>query len=154
MTTHKWTLPTVVIIILAVVVFVGYTRLPQPTPAPQTSTCPTRTIQENVDRADIIMTGSVDIVLPGEPYVSVMVIPGKIYKGQADGLVKIWAHEANASNTAGHGNQEIHFASDQEPYLLFLRQGDGGYLTSRCDGSRLLGSGLTDDERRVLESTS
>lgn len=48
-------------------------------------------------------------------------------------------------------SKTVPIASGQPPYLLFLKQRtDGKCNTSRCDGSRILGDGLTTEERGVL----
>lgn len=122
-------------------------------PMPATSVkCPKRTAAQNAERADLIMIGSVVIVLPGDPYAQVMVHPDKTYKGSPSNAVKIFAQPSNLNATSNDViNGDLHFASTQPPYLLFLQKSGDGYTTSKCDGSRSLGSGLTADEKAALE---
>lgn len=92
-------------------------------------------------------------MVPADPgYATVLITPGRVYKGNVlnDGI----RIRAKAGVLASEGSQDdLHFASDQAPYLLFLQQQfDGSYHTNKCLGSRLLGSGLTPAEQLVLET--
>jgi hypothetical protein len=123
---------------------------PAPTTRVSVFSCPERTVAEQAARADLIMTGEVTGVLPGEPYGRVMIRPIHVYKGQPGAPTFILARP-KTDLTVSSNPGDLHFQSDQPPYLLFLRQISGGFLTSRCDGSRFLGDGLTSDEKTVLE---
>lgn len=137
----------------------------QPAPNTRISTtikdCRSATISERLEAADVVLIARVIIVVPGEQYAEVYLEPDRLYKGS---LARPWRIFANDQSTRslvgqqgfsqvridGQVENEINFTSHQAPYLLFLRTTDGGYLTSRCDGSRLLGDGLTDEEKIAL----
>ena len=113
--------------------------------------CPATTLAERINEADIIVTGSVFAVLPDPVGAMVIIEPLRVYRGRVTApSIRIPAHDATADTTKNDtGN--LFFASDQPPYLLFLKKGPNGeYLTSRCYGSRLLGDGLTTEEQRIL----
>lgn len=147
-----------IVLILAVVFVVFRAAFP---PMPQTSTapadrprepfrCPVEAASERIARADLIVTGSVFAVIPGPTGADVLITPDRVYKGQApkEGIT-ITAKDAEAGVSLSEG--ELHFRSVDPTYLLFLRQrSDGRFLTSRCDGSRFLGNGLSAEEEPLL----
>lgn len=99
-------------------------------------------LQRNTAKADRILTGRVEAVLTSAHLADVWIEPLTWYKGQtADRFLRIQAQPTKIrKGTTG----DLHFASGQPPYLLFLRKTSGvQYRTSRCYGSRLLGAGLT-----------
>ncbi|MEK7631961.1 MAG: hypothetical protein AAB445_03805 [Patescibacteria group bacterium] len=119
--------------------------------AEQSANCTPLSLAESVARADLILTGKVFLVVPAEPgYATVLITPQHFYKGTLPALgVRIRA----LATTEGENipADDLHFASNQPPYLLFLEQdADGVYRTSKCMGSRLLGSGLTAEEQALL----
>ncbi len=110
----------------------------------QAVACTPLTLSESVARADLILTGSVFLVVPeGATYANVLITPQDFYKGTLPPRgVRIRA--LPTVEGAKNNVNDLHFASNQPPYLLFLQQdADGVYRTSRCLGSRLLGNGLT-----------
>jgi hypothetical protein len=116
--------------------------------------CTPDTLASNISRADLILTGSVFLVVPdGLTYAYVLITPQRVYKGVLPPQgIRIRA----LATTEGSGItlDDLHFTSQQPPYLLFLQQQtDGTYRTSKCVGSRLLGGGLTPAEQLVLETT-
>ncbi|MEK7570189.1 MAG: hypothetical protein AAB515_01975 [Patescibacteria group bacterium] len=120
----------------------------------QSVNCTPLSLAESVAHADLILTGKVFLVVPAEPgYANVLITPQHFYKGTLPALgVRIRA----LATTEGENipADDLHFASSKPPYLLFLQQQvDGTYRTSKCVGSRLLGSGLTAAEQLVLETT-
>jgi hypothetical protein len=156
----------------AVLVFsVGfwYARSDQSTASPTNSTasmptekqCARQVLPDHIAAADLILSGEVFVVLPDEPNALVYIKPLTVYKGTppAQIIIRATAATATAGGTGGNAivilpngtkESELHFASGQPPYLLFLRGSDNKFITSRCDGSRLLGGGLTAEESAVL----
>lgn len=116
------------------------------TPA-KLAACIPLTLADSVARADLVLTGDVFLVVPAEPgYASVLITPQKVLKGKvpSQGVRILAIADAGA---AGSRSDDLHFTSNQPPYLLFLQQQpDGVYRTSKCVGSRLLGGGLTVEE--------
>lgn len=123
--------------------------------------CPSKTVAERVGQADLILEALVEMVVPGEEYAEVYLRPGIIYKGEALRPLRILAKPTNTSSASatqgfsqvrldGRVENELSFASETQPYILFLQRTSDGYTTSRCEGSRFLGNGLTDAERVVL----
>lgn len=123
--------------------------------------CPIVTETIRVEQADLILEATVEMVVPGVTYAEVYLRPGTIYKGEALRPLRILAKptdEPSALATQGFSQvrldgrveNELSFASTDRPYLLFLQRTSDGYTTSRCEGSRSVGSGLTDSERTLL----
>lgn len=123
--------------------------------------CPALTLDQRVERADVIVSASVAMVVPGKKYAEVYLDPLITYKGQLVRPMRILAksltgypHTSKQTFSQvrldGKIENELSFASDQKPYLLFLHASTDGYLTSRCDGSRPIGEGLTPEEQRLL----
>lgn len=108
----------------------------------------TPVLTKNVKAADRILIGRVEAVLSGTPYLDVWIEPITWYHGKTtDKYLRLLARAATPTGASS----SLHFASDQSPYLFFLRSAPGGkYRTSRCWGTRLLGSGLTSNEQAVL----
>lgn len=105
----------------------------------------------SIARADLILTGEVFLVVPADPgFATVLITPLRVYKGNVSAQgIRIRAL-ADAPIT-GVASDDLHFASGQTPYLLFLQQQpDGVYRTSKCVGSRLLGGELTVEEQEAL----
>ena len=118
------------------------------------SICPKRTVAQNFLYADAVMTGSVTGVLPVGDVADVWIEPGEIYKGHVtEKNIKIAARQSiNTNLHIAESPEDLHFQSVDPPYLLFLKlRSDGRYDTSRCFGSRELGSGLTIEEESVLK---
>lgn len=144
----------VVALISAVMVILG-PRRPAGVQSPVVAIqCQQRMVRENFARADLVLTGTVFAVTGQGADASVHITPASVFKGRLpDRGVTIAARATGQGAAVGTATGDLHFQSDQPPYLLFLRQrSDGRYNTSRCDGSRLLGSGLTGREQKVLEA--
>lgn len=119
-------------------------------------TCST-TVQENVRSADVVMTGQVFAVLPGGSLgAKVIMTPLTVYRGNLDApTATIEARADSEGKEILANSHELHFASGQSSYLLFLhRMEDRTYRTTECQGSRFLGAGLTDAEQSLLIGTS
>jgi len=118
--------------------------------------CPAdQTIEQLKGRADIILIGSVFAVLQNnDGSADVLITPQNFYKGsEPERGITIAARPATGGEIGGSGNSDLHFSSDDPPYLFFLTErSDGRFQTSRCDGSRLLGQGLTTGEQAALGS--
>lgn len=117
------------------------------------ASCVALSAAERIARADLIVTGSVFAVLSGPTGADVLVTPDRVFKGQVpkEGIT-IAAKDAKAGVSLSEGG-ELHFRSTDPVYLLFLRQRpDGRFLTSRCDGSRFLGNGLSEEEEPLLKT--
>lgn len=124
--------------------------------------CPAKTLAEQMGIADLILTGEVFVVLPDDTDALVYIKPLTVYKGSPPIPLIIRANADEGVPAGGSGQRqilvlpdgsrqnELHFASGQPPYLLFLRKSDNKFLTSRCDGSRVLGSGLSTQEQENL----
>ncbi len=141
------------LVVLAVAVFRYFPLRRQSDESPRTAafTCPSTTLAAQAESSDLILTGSVLAVIPGDPYAQVLVTPIRVYRGSlpTSGLT-ILANPTDANSNAG-GQGDLHFTSHDPPYLLFLRpSSDSAFMTSRCNGSRRLGSGLTAEETAVL----
>ena len=121
---------------------------------PKTIVCGILTARQSASYADLVVTGTVFAVVPGEEYAQILFTPDRVYKGTIpDQGIRIAsvAVDGNVKRPRGDDAPDLHFTSEDPPYLLFLRKReDGAFLTSRCYGSRILGSGLTDDERSAL----
>lgn len=129
---------------------------------PTVKVCPTMSLSEKVAAADVVLEATVEMVVPGETLAEVFLQTNHLYKGTLERPQRVFANPTNPiiPSTNQHYRQveidglrfdEISFATGQAPYLLFLRATEGGYLTSRCDGSRLLGDGLTKAEKAALD---
>lgn len=124
--------------------------------------CPNQTESARIAAADLIVTGTVSVVLPEGSDALVYIKPQTIYKGDILTPFIIRAQTIDGVATGGSAKQqivvlpdgtkdsELHFASEQPPYLLYLRKSGNKFLTSRCDGSRFLGTGLTAEEQASL----
>lgn len=144
-------------LILAIILVVGFmvaSRLT--TPITQTLTqnnCPT-TLSEQVAAADVIVSGSVFMVIPGGSIgAQVIIDPLTFYKGNVDTptLIINARDDAGVTKFTTDGQQDLRFQSGQPPYLLFLyQQSDGTFNTRECDGTRFLDTGLTSEERQLL----
>lgn len=120
--------------------------------SPPPPPCAPLSVVESVRHADLILTGDVFLVVPAEAgLATVLITPHQVYKGDVPALgVRIRA--LATTEGANVNTDDLHFASQQPSYLLFLQEDtDGLYRTSRCIGSRSLGSGLTATERALLE---
>jgi hypothetical protein len=135
-----------------VVGLVRYTSLPKPRRTISNQSCPILSAEEKVARADIVLTGQVEMVLPQGPLGAQAIIkPITIYKGAVATPNVIV--DAQPANDAGQPTAiSLNLASEQSPYLFFLHSGgDQAYRTSACDGTRPFGSGLTSAENQALE---
>ncbi|MBI2984428.1 MAG: hypothetical protein HYY50_02290 [Candidatus Kerfeldbacteria bacterium] len=111
--------------------------------------CHPWTPAEAIRQADLIMTGQVFIVLPSRLGAEIVIEPGRVFHGQLpEGAVRVVAKPVTKMVMSPDGSEpELHFTSDQPPYLLVLRRRtDGLYETRSCWGSRLLGPGLRPEE--------
>lgn len=118
-----------------------------------TVACPENT-EKKFAQADVVMTGSVFMVVPDQQLARVIITPEKVYKGVLNqATVSVMARDEDPVQLDLAGAiPTLHFQTGQPPYLLFLHdRDDGTYTTSVCEGSRLLGVGLTDEERRALQ---
>lgn len=161
MSTTSLTLKTVsvgfvVLAALAVTAF-GFVTFPRQQSSsqlvPTAVSCPTLSIEERTARADLIVTGSVFAVLPLEGSLTrVLVEADRVYKGAVpEKGIEVVAIGIKPEERISVPGGDLHFTSNDPPYLLFLRQReDGRYLTSRCDGSRVLGSGFNTEEGALL----
>lgn len=129
---------------------------PKPTASlptgPALVACEQLPLSASFQRANLILSGSVFAVTPGrDGLADVLITPNDIYKGTppATGIVLAAFPTTSAGQTDSLGS--LHFTSDDPPYFLVLRaRADGRFDTSRCDGSRLLGAGLTREEHDAL----
>ena len=143
----------VLIIILLASLMVTMQQTKPVTQTPSQNNCPA-TLPERVAAADVIVSGSVFMVIPGgSSGAQVIIDPIKVYKGQVDTPTVIInaRDDAGVTTLATDSHQNIHFQSGQPPYLLFLLQeADGTFLTSQCAGTRFLETGLTSEEQQLL----
>lgn len=116
--------------------------------------CGEITSYEAFTYADLIVTGDVFAIVPGDQYAQILFTPDWVYKGMIpDTGIQIasTAVDDTVKYPRGDVAPDLHFTSSDPPYLLYLRRRDDGtFSTSRCYGSRLLGAGLTADERVTL----
>jgi hypothetical protein len=152
---RRRSIPQPVIVVAAMVIIAVAIALlwPNKKTGITTTQCPGQTLAQQAAAADVIMTGSVFMVLPDQDHALVIIDPIRIYKGQIDRpTIKIPA-QADTAISSEQTTDILHFASGQPPYLLFLKHGSGQqYITARCFGTRELGSGLTAEERQILGS--
>lgn len=147
---------TAIVVVVAAAIFIATKpkRVPQlNTNAQQPSwLCPDRTLAENVAAADLILTGEVAAVLFQKTLADVWIKPRERFKGTPPSTgLRIMANPVEDAQGTVEGMGDLHFTSDDPPYLLFLKQrADGRFSTSACYGSRLLGDGLTPEEKTVL----
>jgi hypothetical protein len=146
-----WINLVLVIVLLAGLMFAS--RLT--TPITQTLTqnnCPT-TLSERVAAADVIVSGSVFVVIPGGSYgAQVIIDPLTFYKGRVDTptLIVNARDDAGVTTFTSDDREHLRFQSGQPPYLLYLyRQADGTFNTRDCDGTRFLATGLTAEEQQL-----
>ncbi|MEK7537595.1 MAG: hypothetical protein AAB619_01320 [Patescibacteria group bacterium] len=152
---RRWVMP--LLLYGAVVVWVAAGRWPrgqvEPVATDTVRPCPT-TVAERINQADVILSGRVAMVIPGGPGgAEVIINPIEVYQGAISmPTVTIHALDDRVIRSGPMMRpSDFHFASDQPPYLLYLRrQSDGTYLTRRCEGSRWLGPGLNEAEQRLL----
>jgi hypothetical protein len=114
--------------------------------------CKSLPAAEKIQQADLIVSGKVFLVLADGPEnAKVLFTADKIYKGQMpEGGIEIFAKQSTAIKNPST-NCELHFASNNQEYLLYLKKGeDGLFTTSKCFGSRLLGNGLSSEEFSIL----
>lgn len=105
----------------------------------------------NIKKADVIVNGRVEAVLQSGKTADVWIEPVVWYKGKS--TVNYLHIQATIASGSSATSGDLHFASDQPNYLLFLRAiGNGRYRTSKCYGSRLLGDGLTTAEAQALSA--
>lgn len=110
------------------------------------ASCVPLTSAEKFARADVVLTGSPYSVLEGEQGQPTEVVfePLTVYKGEAGDVVSIVQPATPTSVDAD--------LSVDEPYLLFLKRGTepDTFVTTQCDGTRVLGVGLTDEDKTAL----
>lgn len=119
--------------------------------------CIARLPSEYADNADLIITGEVFAVVPEETTgATVLITPLRVYHGVlpergVDIASRVGTPSTSDGSPKDNSMGELHFASGQPPYLLYLREGDDGrYRTSACDGSRSIPGGLTAQEQALL----
>ena len=116
---------------------------------PQSFVCVPESLDAKVKAATIVMTGSIEGVLPGSPYADVWVKPSTVYQGAVKKFVRFaaWPKKGNLA-TIG----DLHFQTGGTTYLWFFRPlKDGTLTTSSCYGTHVLPkSGLTDAEQALL----
>lgn len=111
--------------------------------------------EQKIAGADLIVTGNVFAVIPGPTGADVLINVDQVYKGTVpERGITIAALDAEKMNEERSiDGTDLHFASGQPPYLLYLHEReDDRYHTSRCDGSRFLGEGLSSEEQQFLGS--
>lgn len=136
---------------IVTVVITASMAIQQRSVATPSTSCVPLALAESIARADLILAGEVFLVVPADPgYVTVLITSKNVYKGQVPTRgVRILA--LADAGTTGVVSDDLHFSSNQPPYLLFLQQQtDGVYRTSKCVGSRILGDGLTAAEQEML----
>ncbi len=115
--------------------------------------CATADIQDQLTAADLVLTGSVFAVLPAATGADVIIAPDRLYRGRLttpSPRIAALADQTGA-DTKKYTEGELHFASGQGRYLLFLHaRSDGRYDTRACFGSRLLTKGLSPEETSAL----
>lgn len=113
--------------------------------------CLPQTIEQRVAAADLILTATVFAVIPDNDEASVLFTPQRVYRGSLPPIGIVVAARSAVSTTSNAATGDLHFTSDDPPYLLFLKQrSDGRFDTSACYGSRLLDKGLTSEEKTLL----
>jgi hypothetical protein len=117
--------------------------------------CQPDSLSEQVAAADLIIVGQVLVVFPSRTtgLAEVYVHPTEVYKGTTKNNTVILMAQA-ATDIPRSSKQlatDLHFTSDDPSYLLFLKKRhDGRFNTSTCYGSRVLGEGLTEEEKTLL----
>ncbi|MBI3956956.1 MAG: hypothetical protein HY340_03105 [Candidatus Kerfeldbacteria bacterium] len=121
-------------------IIIGIRQQPPATTLPQETACEPRSGQDYLARADLIIVGRVFAVVPGPTGADVLITVERTLKGTPPNTgVTIAAKDARPTQETGARRNELHFASGQGDYLLFLRtRRDGRFATSVCDGSRVL----------------
>jgi hypothetical protein len=134
------------------IVLLGVSLYPENKPVAVEAQCDTVSVAQQYAAADLVLTGEVFLVVPdGVENAKVLITPSRLYKGKVPAIGIAIAAKAGANKVESDVAGELHFASGQPPYLLFLKTGENGvYTTSRCMGSRLLGEGLTSEERKAF----
>lgn len=119
--------------------------------------CIVRSISEYAENADLIITGEVFAVIPEETTgATVLITPSRVFRGVlpvrgVDIASRVGTPSTSGGRPVDGRVDELHFASGQPPYLLYLRESDDGrYRTSACDGSRSMPEGLTAQEQAIL----
>lgn len=118
----------------------------------EVAVCKPSTIVQNVSTANVIVAGTVTLVIPYQGDLARVVIqPEHVYKGGITApTYSVLAHDAGMGGTS-RPSTDLHFVSGSQEYLFFLHQTSGElYTTSQCDGTRVLGNGLTDEETAAL----
>lgn len=117
--------------------------------------CPT-SAQERYDRSDVIVTATVDFVLPAPNHrAKVIAVPLQVWKGSlAYPTMTVMASAVDQLPTGDELHPlPLNFQSGQVVYLIYgHRLLDGTYETRPCDGSRIFGSGFLPDEAAIFGS--
>lgn len=126
-----------------------------PSVLPQTQFCVMMSTADQVQGADVVLSGTVAMVVPDTADTArVIVQPDQVYRGRVSGgslTLHAAADRGAVERSAGEG--QLHFTSAQPPWLFFLyQQVDGTFTTSRCAGTRPLGTGLTVEEQQLLKA--
>jgi hypothetical protein len=141
----------VIIGLLIIIVVIVIIAMPKSNSSNQLVCQPT-TLPEKFEQADLIVSGKVFLVLADGPQnAKVLFSADRVYKGEIPKFGITIAAKQDTAITNASSNGELHFATDNQEYLLFLKSSSGGlYTTSRCFGSREFGNGLSAEETQVL----
>lgn len=108
------------------------------------SCAPPASVSENTARADLVVTGKVTNLTDNYALLEVQTY----YKGQGPDLLKVSGRISPTSVSS----VDFEFAQGSR-YLLFLKGNSSDtLLTNSCDGSRVLTSGLSQEEQSSLGS--
>lgn len=117
------------------------------------SFCGREPVRDYVQKSAAVVKATVFAVTENKNLANVVFTVEKVYAGTVSAPTV--AVPAKIGNEGQGSTNDLHFASGQPPYLLFLRKtANGEWRTSRCYGSRMLKGELTDEERSVLEPAS
>lgn len=116
--------------------------------------CGREPVRDSMQKSAAVVKATVFVVTEKNERAEVVLTIENVYAGTiSEPTITVYARIADEKEE-GRGS-DLHFASGQPPYLLFLRKAaDGEWQTSRCYGSRMLKGELTEEERGVLEETS
>ncbi len=111
--------------------------------------CGREPIREYVQKATAVVKATVFAVTEKNDRANVTLTIENVYAGTvSEPTITIPATIAGAEQQSS----DLHFASGQPPYLLFLRKTAGGeWRTSRCYGSRMLKGKLTEEKRGAFQ---
>lgn len=132
-------------------------RKPAPLNIQSNKGCPT-TQRQRVAKADLILTGRVDMVLPDSVTgAKAVIIPDQIFKGSSSfpTVSVLAADDQQVNGRSGSDQDVLHLKSGVGTYLFYLRKvSDATYVTRPCDGSRFLDSTIPTDEKNSFTQTT